>query len=46
MAFGRVAFYQKHHSDNVVSNFELSGGFWYYEATAGYRVLLLLVIKG
>ena len=29
MAFGRVPFYQKHHSDNVVSNFELSGGLWY-----------------
>ena len=27
MAFGRVSFYQKHHADNVVSDFELSGGY-------------------
>jgi len=29
MAFWRVSFYQKHHSDNVVSDFELGLGFWY-----------------
>jgi hypothetical protein len=31
MALGRVSFYQKQRFDNVMSNFALSGGFWYYK---------------
>jgi hypothetical protein len=45
MAFGRVSFYQKQRFDNVMSNFALSGGYWYYKATAGYRILLPLLMK-
>jgi hypothetical protein len=45
MAFGRVSFYPKRHSDNVVGDFELSGGFW-YAAAPDYRIVLPLVLKG